>query len=150
MGVNTEERSLAMADSLPARMKDNQYFKVPRAAGCVGEPRVTIWKPKILRDEWMLNSRGFRYVVGPDLELNDAVIYMLRGKATHKTKHVHGHHTVRFFKHYRSAVAYFNEKWSERIEFNRRVEADRQYHRSKVNSENPADQVEGALGLLDH
>jgi hypothetical protein len=134
---------------LPNRMKDNQLIRIPHFFGCMGEVRTAIWKPKILRDEQILNPKGFRYVVGPDLHLNDAVIYMLRGKTTHKTKHIRDAYTIYFFKHYRSALKYFKSVWEERVENNQRIADEYQKAQRKANSSNPQERVEGTAELLD-
>lgn len=136
-------------DQLPKRMKDGEMLAIPHFYGCMGEVRTVIAKPKLFKKYSSINGRGFRFVVGPDLYIHDAVMAMLTGNATHKTKHNIRGHTVYFYKNYRPAIEYFKRLFYERVETNHRLAAEHKEAQRKANSSDPQEQAEGAAKLLD-
>lgn len=100
---------------LPKRLRLGQGVKGPESYGCYNTGLATvIFKSRLLK----LYKDTARFAVGPELYIADACRAKVRGRASHKTKHVDGRRVVRFFKNYGQAKKCFwglvNEVQEER------------------------------------
>ena len=109
---------------LPRRLPIGKMVRGPEYYGCCNTGHM----PVLVHSAQLENfcSRGFRFCVGDDLYISDAMNAVLFPKAgkpktsVWKTKYA----TVRFFKTYKAAKKYFLDRCETIWEFSARVKAE--------------------------
>ena len=111
-------------DTLPSRMKDNQYLRGPDHYGCINTGLAPIlYKSKDMRKYPDL-AKGFKFLVGPEMFSVDAVNALMRfHRVTGRTYKIH-RHTIKFYKKYKSAKAEFARQ-VKKIQDTNKAEAQR-------------------------
>lgn len=111
-------------NSLPSRMRDNQYLRGPDHYGCINTGLAPIlMKSKDMRKFPRL-AKGFKFLVGPEMFSTDALkALMIHHKVTGRT-YKRDRHTVKFYKAYKSAKIEFT-KQVKKIQDANKAEAHR-------------------------
>lgn len=96
--------------SLPSRMKDNQYFRGPDHYGCCS----TGLAPVLMKSRDMRRypdlARGFKFLVGPEVFTDDALRALMIHRKVKGRTYKRDRHTVKFYKAYKSAKAEFTRQ----------------------------------------
>jgi len=145
------------ANKIPSRLGLGKVIKAPEFFGCMNTGRrPCLGRPKIFQEYSAINLKGFRFAVGPELYLMEAVKRYLFGKATHATKDepkVKGKtpcYTVKFYKTYKAALREFRKQWDAQTVINERMAAEANQAAQQARSNDPNEMMEGILKLADY
>ena len=133
-------------NSLPSRMRDNQYLRGPDHYGCINTGLAPIlYKSKDMRKYPDL-AKGFKFLVGPEMFSVDAVkALMIFKRVTGRTYKIH-RHTIKFYKKYKSAKAEFARQVKKIQDVNK---AEAQRHATLRTKARQGD-MQAAADLLDY
>ncbi len=137
--------------NMPSRMTTGRYIVGPDHYGCSN----TGMAPAILKSNALASygrlglARGFKFAVGPQILIGEAISALVRGRMKKGATWKHGTITmsrVRFFKTYKAAKAYFEKKVTEAIAVN---VAEQVRHRELLRKAKAGDQ-QAVLDLADY
>lgn len=138
--------------NMPSRMTMGRYLVGPDHYGCSN----TGLAPAILKSNALASSgrldglaRGFKFAVGPQLFIGEAISAMVRGRMPKGGTWKHGtvvKSNVRFFKTYKAAKAYFEKLVAAAIATN---VAEQVRHRELLRKAKAGDQ-QAVLDLADY
>ncbi len=135
---------------MPSRMTTGRDLEGPDYYGCVNSGMApAILKSKALADYGRLGlARGFKFAVGPQLFIQDAINDVIRGRMKKGATWTRdgGHYKVRLFKTYKAAKAYFEKLVAEVIAINA---AEQVKHRELLRKAKAGD-VQAVLALADY
>lgn len=98
-------------NSLPSRMRDNQYLKGPDHYGCVNSGLAPILMKSRDMRKYPDLAKGFKFLVGPDMFSQDALrALMINQEVSGRTYTKDGRYKVKFYKKYKSAKVEFTRQ----------------------------------------
>jgi len=135
--------------SLPLRMGMGKNIVGPDYSGCCNTGMAPAIVKSALLNEYKSMSKGYKFVVGPELYVREAAVALLGGRlGKHKARYTRdwGRIVVRFFKTYASAKKYFMTLVNGIVAEN---EQQRQEHQRLREAASKGD-VAAALATMDY
>lgn len=109
-----------MMTEYPKRLALGKMFRGTGYKGCLNTGVTPcILHSKILKDHKSLNHKCYRFVVGPQSYLHDAVMDYLTGHINTQSTERAGH-KIKFFKTYKSAKSFHDKEMQKVYEFNKK------------------------------
>lgn len=140
----------------PKRLGVGKIFLGPDVLGCYNSGmQPALCKSKKLKDYANLNPKGYKFIVGPRVDLHRATMAMLMGHVKGNTfqesptEKVPNPAKTKFFKTYSSAKKFHQELVSEIEEINDRIRQERDDAKARAKSNDPETAIGGAMDLAD-
>lgn len=145
--MSPEEKADNFIDELPTRMKEGQSFTGPDFYGCMN----TGTRPVIYKS---INYGKVKpigtFLVGQEIDIQDAGKQLLYGKTSHKTKHkMPTGRYVYYCRTYAAAKKRFRAILLERLQENESVRKEHQQALEDAKSNDPDTKMKGIAKLAD-